>query len=263
MVSPQIENGYTKIANELLDAIVRCKLPGDEGQVFWTIIRKTYGFNKKMDRIALSQFNLATGLLKPHICRALSKLIEKNMITKSGKGNLPSYRLQKDYTKWKSLPKSVILPDVVTPITESGNSALPNLVNYKRHILTKDNDTKREAKASPSVENNPIDIKLTQLLITLIQKNDIRSDIIRKLTPKRQETWIDECRKLREIGKRTPEEIEFIIKWCQEDSFWKSNILSMPKLREKFGQLWLKARKDDKYKGAKIWLAYRERLRNE
>ena len=138
MVSPQIENGYTKIANELLDAIVRCKLPGDEGQVFWTIIRKTYGFNKKMDRIALSQFNLATGLLKPHICRALSKLIEKNMITKSGKGNLPSYRLQKDYTKWKSLPKSVILPHLVTPITESGNSALPNPVNYKRHILTKD-----------------------------------------------------------------------------------------------------------------------------
>ncbi|WP_143545308.1 hypothetical protein [Rhodococcus sp. 15-649-2-2] len=33
-----------------------------------------------------------------------------------------------------------------------------------------------------------------------------------------------------------------LIDWCQDDSFWHSNILSMPKFREKYQQLLLKAR---------------------
>lgn len=37
--------------------------------------------------------------------------------------------------------------------------------------------------------------------------------------------------------KLNPESIAEIIKWCQQDSFWKSNILSGKKLREKYLQL--------------------------
>ena len=33
-----------------------------------------------------------------------------------------------------------------------------------------------------------------------------------------------------------------VIDWSQRDDFWQSNIHSVPKLREKFGQLMLKAR---------------------
>jgi len=97
------------------------------------------------------------------------------------------------------------------------------------------------------------DIRLTQLLIDKMTKNNPNSSILRCLTPKRQEVWIDECRKLREIDKRTSEQIEQIIIFSQNDSFWKSNILSMPKLREKFDQLWLKAKKS-KFSGIKEWL---------
>lgn len=32
-----------------------------------------------------------------------------------------------------------------------------------------------------------------------------------------------------------------ITRWCQGDEFWRSNVQSMPKLREKFDQLRLKA----------------------
>ncbi len=97
------------------------------------------------------------------------------------------------------------------------------------------------------------DIRLTQLLIDKMTENDPNSSIIRKLTSKRQEVWINECRKLREIDKRTPEQIEQIIIFSQQDNFWKGNILSMPKLREKFDQLWLKAKKE-KFAGIKEWL---------
>ena len=100
---------------------------------------------------------------------------------------------------------------------------------------------------------NEEDIKLTQLLIDLMAKNNPNSSILRRLTPKRQEVWIDECRLLREKDERTPEQIEQIIIFSQNDAFWKSNILSMPKLREKFDQLWLKAKKE-RFSGIKEWL---------
>lgn len=113
---------------------------------------------------------------------------------------------------------------------------------------------KKENKESLCLEKfQDEDIKLTQLLIDKMTENDPNSSILRRLTSKRQEVWINECRLLREKDERTPEQIEQIIIFSQGDSFWKANILSMPKLREKFDQLWLKAKKE-KFAGIKEWL---------
>ncbi len=60
------------------------------------------------------------------------------------------------------------------------------------------------------------------------------------MTQKTKEDWYNECRKLREIDNRSPEDIEAVINWCQEDDFEKIVVLSMPKLRERFDSLWLK-----------------------
>ena len=105
MASPQVEDGYTMIANELLEAISRKLLSGDEHRIFWTILRKTYGFKKRTDQISLSQFVLATGINKQNICRVLSKLIKKNMIIKIDNKSIRSYSIQKDYTTWEPLSK--------------------------------------------------------------------------------------------------------------------------------------------------------------
>jgi hypothetical protein len=40
---------------------------------------------------------------------------------------------------------------------------------------------------------------------------------------------------------RTEDQIHRAIDWCQDDEFWRANILSMPKLREKYDQLRLRA----------------------
>lgn len=47
----------------------------------------------------------------------------------------------------------------------------------------------------------------------------------------------DAVRLMIDRDNRTPAQIEWVIRWCQADDFWKTNILSMPKLREKFDQL--------------------------
>lgn len=101
------------------------------------------------------------------------------------------------------------------------------------------------------------DLRLTQLLIDLMIQNNPESSIIKRLTEKRQFDWITACRLTREQDERTEEQIEAVIRFSQADSFWKSNILSMPKLREKWDQLWMKMRRTtgaDNLDGIKAWL---------
>ena len=53
----------------------------------------------------------------------------------------------------------------------------------------------------------------------------------------RAQKWADAFRLLHERDGHSWEEINAMVDWCQADSFWKSNILSGDKLREKWDQL--------------------------
>lgn len=55
------------------------------------------------------------------------------------------------------------------------------------------------------------------------------------------EAWRDAARLLLDKDGRTVEQVVRAIDWCQADEFWRSNILSMPKLRAKYDTLRLQA----------------------
>jgi len=257
LASPQTENGYTKIANELLDALARIRLSGEETQVFMVILRKTYGFKKKSDKITLSQFTKLTGINRQNVYRAIKKLVDKNIVIKKDYSRLVSYEIQKDYSKWRPLSKKI----TVINIDSSCNQKRFGVSSKKITPSTKETNTKetntKETYTKETISAE-IDIQLSQLLIDLMLKNNPRSSIIKNLTEKQQKTWIDACRLMREKDERTPQEVEAIIRFSQSDEFWKSNILSMPKLREKFDQLWLKARKS-KHSGIREWYEQQEK----
>lgn len=150
---PQLEHGYTKIANELYDAITRWHLSSYEYRILIFIIRKTYGWNKKEDWISLSQFSEGTNIRKPHVSRSLSLLIKQNIVTKGGKRTNPKYSIQKRYNLWVKLPKGVrshhqaqVLPKGVRAVTKGGNPVLPKGVihTYTKETLTKDTIQKTE-----------------------------------------------------------------------------------------------------------------------
>lgn len=92
MASPQVENGYTKIANELLDALIRH--PGLEttARTLLWIIRQTYGWGQKEFKIETYRLRDETGLGHRQARRALKKLRDLNMIHDGG--------IQKDYDLW-------------------------------------------------------------------------------------------------------------------------------------------------------------------
>ena len=101
MARPQLEDGLTPIANELIDALCKINLSAYESRVLWFIIRKTYGYRKKVDRISFSQYTEGTGIDRRHIGRVLNSLKRKNIILCSGAGYLLEYGIQKDYDQWK------------------------------------------------------------------------------------------------------------------------------------------------------------------
>lgn len=49
--------------------------------------------------------------------------------------------------------------------------------------------------------------------------------------------WLAEGRRLLDLDKRSIDQVTKAIDWCQGDSFWRGNVMSMPKLRQKFDQL--------------------------
>ena len=49
--------------------------------------------------------------------------------------------------------------------------------------------------------------------------------------------WADEMRKMVELDSRTIDQVRGMIEWSQADDFWKINILSAKKLREKYDQM--------------------------
>ncbi len=106
MASPQKEDGFTPIANEILEALACFQLSGHESRILYTLFRKTYGFRKKEDWISISQFCYYTGLNQPRVSEAVKSLCKKNILTKKRMGRVVILGLNKDYTTWKNIRKT-------------------------------------------------------------------------------------------------------------------------------------------------------------
>jgi len=142
MANPQKENGHIQIATQIYEAFCKIRINGEARQVLDFIIRKTYGFHKKEDKIALSQFCLGTGLRKPTICKALNKLKSMKLIIQIDNGDINIYRFNKDFDTWEALPKKITLPKKRMSITQKGNASLPKkghtIDNTTKDTITKD-----------------------------------------------------------------------------------------------------------------------------
>ncbi|WP_160203471.1 phage replisome organizer N-terminal domain-containing protein [Priestia megaterium] len=109
----------------------------------------------------------------------------------------------------------------------------------------KELEEEKEKKKKTSPKYETCDITLAELLYNLILKRDP------KFKKPNLEKWANDIRLMRERDERTPEQIEYLINWSQENSFWCSNILSASKLRSKATTLILqiKGEKDKKQNG--------------
>tara|TARA_Y100001973_G_scaffold72399_1_gene105562 strand:+ start:574 stop:1380 length:807 start_codon:yes stop_codon:yes gene_type:complete len=151
---PQIEDGYTRIANELMDALCAASLTAREYAVALAILRKTYGWRKKLDRLSGTQIAQMTGIPAKKVGPVITSLAAKRVITIHGerrRGFTPKLGIQKDWSRWP-LRRNPQMGGISTPpskqetpiqgVTEtpiSGVSETPNRGAYKRNKEKKEN----------------------------------------------------------------------------------------------------------------------------
>lgn len=140
--------------------------------------------------------------------------------------------------------KESVLPDINSEITVkqllfNGDNPSDSLIPDSN---TSYSDFKKQKSKPERCAFSDDDMNLSKLLNYLLEENNPK----RKPTTESQlESWANECRLMRERDGRSIEDIEKVLRWSQSDSFWKTNILSMGKLRKQFDQLMIRMNGSD------------------
>lgn len=117
---------FTQAPNILMDALCYFDIPGKERQVLNVIMRKTYGWHKEEDAIALSQFAQMTGMDRSNIAKHIKSLVAKKIILKgvssATTGNINKYRINERIWEWTmGWPKKGVVSSA-TPTKETSIS---------------------------------------------------------------------------------------------------------------------------------------------
>ncbi|AZR95115.1 hypothetical protein BBB39_16155 [Bordetella trematum] len=119
--SPQLENGFMRISNELEDAILAHPFTDRQHKVLRAVIRKTYGFGKKEDDLSASQLSaILAKTPRQHVSTALNELAAMKVIHKRAGRYGSIVGVNKNYAEW--LPS---VPAQAPASPESGQGGCP------------------------------------------------------------------------------------------------------------------------------------------
>lgn len=99
-----MNKGFTKFNNSLLEAIMRADFNGTEMKVLITIVRYTYGYQRKAGTLSAACISVLTGKSIRCVKYALKSLTEKKVILKFTENNVNSYSVN-DITQWEGYEK--------------------------------------------------------------------------------------------------------------------------------------------------------------
>ena len=212
-----LDDGFTRIANELLEAVMHAGLSQHQLLVFMAVMRKTYGFNKKSDWVSNEQISVLTGIL-PHKCSAAkSALVKRGILTQTGR----VIGINKAVSEWSSLPvkgtekkpylKKVTLPESgKKSLPESGKAYYPNQVNTKdKHTKDNKDNINNPPKSPRAVSFDASAVQLPDWLSAEIwsswvaYRRDLKKPIKSQQTVTQAINLLDRCR----LNGYSPDEI--------------------------------------------------------
>ena len=149
---------YTRIPNEVMEALSRIKLTLYEIRILLYIMRKTFGWGKDEDAISYTQFEDATGISRRHIGRALISLEDKKIIKISRPGPVNSYSVNSNAGEWQ-------LGAITSGGTSTcrGNTLLPHKVTelLPHKVTTKENkESLQKKRRSPLIEGKIEEVRI-------------------------------------------------------------------------------------------------------
>lgn len=138
----QLEDGFLRLANELLDATMCSGLPETELCIVMAVWRKTYGYSKKMDWISNEQLEAMIGKHLTHCSTAKNSLVRKKVLLQEGRKVGMNTSISEWETKNNGFCKTLAKPAKET-LAEVANGPLQKLLTTKDNIQkTKDNTPK-------------------------------------------------------------------------------------------------------------------------
>lgn len=134
------DDGYTRIANELLEAVMSADLTARQLKVALAVMRKTYGFGKKTDRITNTQIAGMTGIHHTHVCTAKNEMIAMNVIITSG-SQIGINKVVSDWNFNISQVRETLAKSANKTLAEVANDHSPTQLNTKETIQKKKETT--------------------------------------------------------------------------------------------------------------------------
>lgn len=264
-----LEDGYTKIPNLLLEALAISDLNRVQLGVCLFLLRRTHGWNREDDAVALSEFAAACGCSVSYVSRQVLALVRLRVMRRVAcrSGRTPVYAINPVISDWHrdcvrldlleqnsgegiyhrsclevqrlrpGSDQSLNLDGGGDPHLEANGELLrgvgvgPTSALEPPALETGLKKGSKKQKKSRIYRDDSIESELSQFLL---------SQILRRLPGFKRpdlQRWAGEIDLMLRLDQRPAEEIRAVIRFAQHDPFWQNNILSPAKLRKQYDML--------------------------
>ena len=204
------------------------------------------------EEVLIRSFLKHDGLLqKPNVAKAMVTAYTKTVsATLRGVIVFELNKLAEQFPEWRAFEvrevRDLLNRPSVNPSANpsrkgsvKGSEFDPSLLTPNSLLPTPDSSHLATSEIEDSELPDDVPMHLCRMLCDLIEGNGSKRPNITK-------AWHDAARLMLDKDDRDPDKAARLIRWCQDDEFWRSNILSMPKFREKYDQLRLQAEAERK-----------------
>ena len=220
--------------------------------------------------VASSTLEFRSGLSRQGVIKARNELKQLGYIDfKTNGRSATSYHLKSlmAHSVQPSLQDSVqgsvqpslqgSLQDGVQGSVQDGSALYKQNKTKQNKTNTSDKSQATRHKTKPKFSDDSTEMKLAMYLFSKIKENNPEH---RPLTDTQKQSWADHIRLMMQRDNRTAEQIKNMIDWCQNDEFWKTNILSTAKLRKQYDKMKVRANQDYQQRPASE-MTFEERYR--
>ncbi|MGM5531614.1 replication protein [Mixta calida] len=247
----ELDDGYARLSNLLLEEYAAADLTKRQFKVLLAILRKTYGWNKAMDRITDSQLAEITKLPVKRCNEAKLELVRMGLVRQQGgmfgpNKNVSEWRIpQNEGTSLKTGDKTSLKLRESYP-SKQGNTKDTTIKNNKYIYSSENSGESSDAPSEtvPAIRSGAAvqtpkgdkwgtadDLKAAQWIYAKVLT----------VSPVAQQprwpAWANDIRLMRSALNVTHREICEVFTWANTDPFWQTNILSPAKLRKQWATL--------------------------
>lgn len=271
------DDSYTKIPNDLLNALAMYKFNGRQRAIIDVICRYTFGFNRDRWKIPLALFETISGIKRTNLSMEISNLIKDKVIVVVGeplKTEVKTFRVNMNFSQWEIEKReqgtiiendnsSIIKNDNSTIIDNDNSLLLNSITNYyqKQEQAIIENDNHIIKIFNNNFNNKNPNNKIVDTVSTLPTTPTFADDGFERLcvesiihsclelypnskvpkTDEEKNKWALDIERMKRLDNRTEDEIKQALQFAIGDSFWKSNIRSTKKFREKYETLYIQS----------------------